>query len=69
MVGLAQRIVRDDVEGEILGTVIGNLMRFAGVKEEGVAGFDGGRSIFVTDDAFAGDDVVKLPLRAVGVIG
>src|SRR5258706_16085520 len=68
VVGLANRIVRDDVENEVLGAVIGNLMRFAGVEEEGVAGFDGRRSIFVSDDAFAGDDMVELPLRAVGVI-
>ena len=41
MAGLADGIIRDDVEDEIHGAVVGNLVRFAGVEEEGVARFDG----------------------------
>src|SRR5205807_241827 len=67
MTGLADGIIGDDVEDEILGTVVDELVRFAGLEEEGVAGFDGGCSVFMTDDAFAGNDVVELPLRTVGV--
>ena len=69
IVGLADGIVRDDVDDEILGAVVGNLVRFAGMEEKGVAGFDGRCAVLMTNNAFAGDYVVKLLLRTVGVIG
>jgi hypothetical protein len=65
MAGLADGIIGDDVDDEVGGTIVDKLVRFAGLEEESVAGFDVSRSFHMADKASAGDDVVKLPLRAV----
>jgi hypothetical protein len=40
MTGVADWIIGDDVENQILGAGIADLMRFTGLKDERVAGFD-----------------------------
>jgi hypothetical protein len=44
MAGFANRIVRDDVENQILGAVVDALVRLAGAEDECVARFDGRRA-------------------------
>ena len=65
--GLADRIVRDDHNHKILGTVIGQLVCLAWLENERIAGLDFGKAIVVPHDSLAGNDMVKFPLRTVGV--
>src|SRR5205814_5623729 len=44
-------------------------MRLVRTEDKGVTRFDRSLAIFMAGNAVAGDDVIKLPLRAVGVIG
>src|SRR5688572_10625225 len=68
MAGLANRIIRHDVEDQIFRAVIDQLVRFARLEKEGVARFYGSFSLGVTDDTFAGHDVIEFPLRTVRVV-
>ena len=65
---LADWIVGDNVDDEILGAVIGQLMRLVRSKDKCVAGFNRCRPIFVTNQANARNDVIQLPLRTVQMI-
>src|ERR1022692_752767 len=47
---------------------MGHLMRLAWLEDECVSGFNRGRPSGVTDNALAGNHMVKLPLRAMRVI-
>jgi len=64
MAGVADWIIGDDVENQILGAGIPDLMRFAGLKDERVARFDRCGPINVPDSPLAGNDMVELPLAA-----
>ena len=66
--GFANRVVRDDVEDEVFGAVVDDLMRLAGLEDERITGDNRGRAFCVADGAVAGDDVIKFPLGAVGVV-
>jgi hypothetical protein len=44
---LAQRIVRDNIKIQIFRPVVGELMRLAEFEDEGVAGFNHRRSVYV----------------------
>ena len=68
MAGLAHRIVRHDIEQQILRAVVGQLVRLAGFENEGVARFNRRRPRLMPDDAPAGNHMVKFPLRAVRMI-
>src|SRR5712691_4708801 len=65
----ANGVVGYDIENQVFGAVIGELMGFAGLEDEGVAGFDGVGAVVVADEAGAGNDVIEFPLGAVRVIG
>ena len=69
VVRFAERIIGDDIEDEVLGGVVDNLVRFGRLEDEGVSCLDGGLAIFMPDRTAAGNDVVEFPLRAVGVVG
>src|SRR5436190_4309391 len=66
--GLADGIIRHDIEHEILRTVVGDLVRLTRLKNESVARLNRRRPILVPDAAPAGDYMVEFPLRAVGMI-
>ena len=68
MTRFPDRIVRHHVDDQIFSTVIKKLVRLARLKKESVAGFNRCLTIFVTNKPASGNDVVKLPLRAVRVI-
>ena len=65
MTRVADWIIGDDIENQILGAGIADLMRFSGLKDEGVARFDGCGPINVPDNPLAGNDMVEFPLAAV----
>ena len=44
-------------------------MRLVRTEDKGVTRFDRCLATFMAGNAVAGDDVIELPLRAVGVIG
>lgn len=67
--GFAHRIIRNDIKDQVLRAVIDELMRLAWREEKSIPWFNGCETILVSDAAFAGDDVVKLPLGAVRVVG
>src|SRR5437867_9711924 len=54
MAGFPNRIIRDDVENQVLSAVIDELMRFVGREDECVAGFNRRRAVLVPDGAHAG---------------
>src|SRR5213079_2808361 len=53
VVRLAQRVVCHDIENQVLGAIIGDLVRLVRLEEEGVAYLDWRVSLRVTDDAAA----------------
>jgi hypothetical protein len=53
MAGLANRIVRHNVEDQILHAVIDQLVWFAGFEDESVASFDGCLTLGVPDQALS----------------
>ncbi len=54
---------------KIFGAAVAELVGFAGLEEEGVAGGDFGEAVFITDGAGAGEDEVEFPLGGVEVVG
>ncbi len=69
MTGLTDRVVGHDEQDQVLHTIVRELMRLVGWEQECVTPADGGRSVFVSDEATAGQDVIELPLGAVRVVG
>src|SRR5262245_2445109 len=65
---LANGVVGDDVKNEIFGMVVDKLVGLVWLEEEGVAGENCRRPVFVANRALTRNDMVKLPLRAVRVI-
>ena len=67
--GFANGIIGDQQKNKVVLAVVDDLMRFAGWKDKGVALLQGRQSILVANAAGAGNDLVKFPLGAVGMIG
>src|SRR5262245_8047397 len=66
--GLADGIVRDDVDDQIRLAVVDELVRFTGFKQERVAGYNRSGTVRVPHGASSGNHMVKFPLRAVEMI-
>jgi hypothetical protein len=69
MTGFTDRIVIDDVEDQVVGAIVDDLVRLVRFEEKCIGSFDLDRAAVVALDAASGDDVIELPLRAVGMIG
>ena len=66
--GFANGIISDDIEDKVLRAGVGDLVRFVGSEDKGVAGFDRGGAVFVTDGSGAGDNMIEFPLGAVRMV-
>lgn len=63
----AHRIVRHDVENQILCAVVDELVGFVRFEEKRITRPDGCRSVLVPRLTRPGDDVIELPLLAVQI--
>src|SRR5262245_20222068 len=64
----ADRIIGNYIKNQLLRAVVGELMRFSRFEQERVPGHDLARAFLVPNGAFAGNDMIKFPLRAVRMI-
>lgn len=66
--GFRDGIVRDDVQHQVLGAVVADDVRFAGLEDERVARRNRRRALIVPDVPAPGDDVIEFPLVRVRVV-